>query len=225
MLVKTLFDKAAQSYDQSRRQLVPCFDDFYGTALELIPFERQAPLQMLDLGAGTGLLSALVAEVYPQAEITLVDISEEMLNKARERLATQGSRFRFLALDLTQAALSGQYHVVMSALSIHHLPHSAKQALFREVYHKLLPGGIFINADQVLGPTPELEQAYKAAWLRQVRARGVSEAALPAALQRMKEDQESRLADQLAWRSEAGFQQAHCYYQYYFFAVYAGSKF
>jgi tRNA (cmo5U34)-methyltransferase len=224
MLVKTLFDKAAQSYDQSRRQLVPCFDDFYGTVLELIPFDRQAPLQLLDLGAGTGLLSALVAEVYPQAEITLVDISEAMLNKARERFAAQKARFRFLALDLAQAALPGQYHGVMSALSIHHLPHEAKQALFREIYHKLLPGGIFINADQVLGPTPELEQAYKAAWRRQVRARGVSEATLAAALERMKEDQEAPLADQLAWLSEAGFQQAHCYYQHYFFAVYAGYK-
>ncbi|MGN7412821.1 hypothetical protein [Paenibacillus sp. SAF-068] len=33
--VKQLFDKVAQNYDVQRKQLIPCFDDFYGMALDL----------------------------------------------------------------------------------------------------------------------------------------------------------------------------------------------
>ena len=42
--IKSRFDEAAQSYDRARRQLVPCFDDFYGTVLDLISFERDAAI-------------------------------------------------------------------------------------------------------------------------------------------------------------------------------------
>jgi tRNA (cmo5U34)-methyltransferase len=62
LTVAALFDEAAaEGYDRARRQLVPPFDDFYGTVVESIPYEPEAAIRVLDLGAGTGLLSALVA--------------------------------------------------------------------------------------------------------------------------------------------------------------------
>ncbi len=64
--VKTLFDGAAAGYDRARRQLVPPFDDFYGAAVGAIPYEREDDIRVLDLGAGTGLLSTLVAHVFPR---------------------------------------------------------------------------------------------------------------------------------------------------------------
>lgn len=85
-LVKTAFDEAAQTYDRARRQLIPCFDDFYGTALALIPHQPQANFRVLDLGAGTGLLSFLVARKFPMARITLLDISQESWARPRNGL-------------------------------------------------------------------------------------------------------------------------------------------
>lgn len=52
--MRALFDGAAAGYDRARRQLVPPFDDFYGTVVESIPYEREAAIRVLDLGAGTG---------------------------------------------------------------------------------------------------------------------------------------------------------------------------
>lgn len=40
--VKTVFDLSAQTYDCARWQLIPCFDEFYGTALALIRFSPGA---------------------------------------------------------------------------------------------------------------------------------------------------------------------------------------
>jgi tRNA (cmo5U34)-methyltransferase len=39
--------RAARDYDRSRRLLIPCFDDFYASALELVPAAAGAPLRVL----------------------------------------------------------------------------------------------------------------------------------------------------------------------------------
>ncbi|HJQ29252.1 MAG TPA: hypothetical protein VJ827_07905, partial [Rubrobacter sp.] len=62
MSVGALFDSAAEDYDRARRQLVPGLDRFYGAVLESVPFATDEEIRVLDLGAGTGLLSAMVAE-------------------------------------------------------------------------------------------------------------------------------------------------------------------
>jgi tRNA (cmo5U34)-methyltransferase len=222
--IKSVFDRAAQSYDQARRQLVPCFDDFYGAALDLIPFATDSAIRVLDLGAGTGLLSALIAETFPNAHLTLVDISEGMLDQARQRFVDDAARFQFRALDLAEGPLWGRYEAVVSALAIHHVSDEGKQRLFQGVYDVLCDGGVFINADQVLGMTPEIDEEYKAAWLRQVRERGVDEGDLAAALERMKEDEMSTLSLQMKYLEDAGFGMVDCWYRNYGFVVYAGRK-
>lgn len=222
--IKTLFDRAAQRYDHARRQLVPRFDDFYGTAVSLIPFGRDAAIRVLDLGAGTGILSALIAESFPRARFTLVDVSEEMLDRARRRFASDAARFEFHALDLSEARLWGRYEAVVSALAIHHVSDEAKRRLFRNIHEVLSEGGVFINADQVLGATAEIDGEYKAAWLRQVREQGVEEGDLAAALERMEEDEMSTLGSQMAILAEVGFRNVHCWYKNYGFVVYSGRK-
>lgn len=222
-LVKTAFDEGAQTYDRARRQLIPCFDDFYSTALALIPHQPQGDFRVLDLGAGTGLLSSLIAKKFPHARITLMDISEEMLGKARQRFAGMEERLEFIAADYADG-FAGQFDVVLSALSIHHLTDPHKIKLFENINKALPDGGIFINADQVLGPTPHIEQVYQETWIRQVRELGASNTDLSAALERMKTDKMAPLDSQLDWLQEAGFNPVHCWYQHHRFAVFSGQK-
>jgi tRNA (cmo5U34)-methyltransferase len=215
MGVRETFDRFARSYDRSRRQLVPGFDAFYGTALGRLPFDREDDVRLLDLGAGTGLLSALIADAFPRARIELVDISDAMLARARERFDGE-SRFRFRRLDYLEEPLEGPYDAVVSALSIHHATHSAKAELFREVARALVPGGVFVNADQVLG---DLDS-----WLCEVRESGVSERDLASARERMREDRPSTVEDQLRWLEAAGFRDVDCWYRSHIFAVFGGSR-
>jgi tRNA (cmo5U34)-methyltransferase len=225
MTVKSLFDSAATTYDRARRQLVPCFDDFYGTALEVIPFPSDAAISVLDLGAGTGLLASFVAAAFPRAELTLVDISEEMLGRARERFAATPARVCFEVLDFGQAPLPpAMYDLVVSALAIHHLEDEQKQALFRRVYATLRTGGAFINAEQVHGATPAVEQRFQATWHRKAVEKGASAEDIEQAIERMRADRTATLADQLRWLEAAGFRDVDCFYKYYRFAVYAGFK-
>lgn len=221
--VKEAFDVSAHTYDQARRQLIPCFDDFYSTSLALIPYDLQDSFRVLDLGAGTGLLSLFVSEQFPNARITLMDISEAMLAKARERFSDAVERFEFITADYSEQ-LSGKFDVVVSALSIHHLTDDLKAKLFQRIYDVLPKGGIFINADQVLGTSPEIEVIYRKTWIQQVQSCGVSNIDLNAALERMKEDKMSPLDTQLDWLRQAGFEAVNCWYKNYSFVVFSGQK-
>jgi tRNA (cmo5U34)-methyltransferase len=225
--VGTTFGAAAWDYDRSRRQLVPGFDEFYGALLESVPIAEEREIKVLDLGAGTGLLSAMVAGKFPRSRVTLVDLSVEMLRVARRRLAGGPGRFEFRTMDYARKPLprrAGGYDLVVSALSIHHLTHGDKKELFGKVRRSLAVGGYFVNADQIAGDTPEEETRFRDWWLGRVREAGISEKDLGAALLRMRADRNATLGDQLLWLREAGFGEVDCRYRDYRFAVYGGKK-
>lgn len=220
----TVFDRFADSYDQSRRQLIPCFDAFYRTALSLLPFERPKQLDVLDLGAGTGLLAGMLMQRFPNARIVLLDESEKMLERARVRLANVKSQVEFRVGTFGSEPLSGRYDAIISALAIHHLAADGKRRLFSQAHRCLKPQGVFVNADQVLGSSDAIERQYRDNWRTRVLAAGITENALAAALERMAEDKMSTLSDQLAWLEQAGFKQVNCWFKDYSFVVYAGTS-
>jgi tRNA (cmo5U34)-methyltransferase len=222
--IEALFDEEAAGYDQARRQLVPGLDGFYGAALGSVPFGQDAEIRVLDLGAGTGLLSSMVAGTFPRSRVTLVDLSVEMLRVARRRLAEGDGRFEFRTMDYARKPLPRGYDLVVSALSIHHLTHGDKRELFERVHDSLREGGYFVNADQVQGETPEEEEGYREWWLRRVREAGVSEGDLAAALSRMRADRNATLRAQLGWLEQAGFEEVNCAYTDHRFAVYGGRR-
>ena len=222
--VAAAFDAASSDYDAPRRRLIPCFDAFYGAAIELIAEWGPPPgALLLDLGAGTGLLAALVRGAFPGIRIDLVDVAPAMLELARRRFAGQADVTVTVA-DYGMAELGGPYDLIVSALSIHHLDDAAKRRLFTRSLAALRPGGLFVNAEQVLAPTPELERRAHARWRRQALALGAEAATVAAAEERMRHDRCASLEDQLAWLRAAGFAEVDCAFKQWRFAVYSGRR-
>ena len=221
-VAKAVFDETAKQYDAARRRLMPCFDDFYGMAMKLLDYPREAHIRVLELGAGTGILSQMIADAFPNARLTMVDISSEMLALAKKRLGDD-PRFRYMQADITLLALPGEFDAIVSALVIHHLKDDEKHLLYEDIYKALAPNGIFINAEQVRGPTAALEKRYDDMWLAEVRALGASDEELSQARKRMAEDRPATLEVQLAWLREAGFRHVDCWYKRDRFAVFSGA--
>lgn len=224
MKIETLFNQAAKHYDSARKLLIPCFDDFYSTAVEVIPFTKTDHIKVLDLGAGTGLFSYMVNQNYPNADFTLIDLSEKMLEEAQTRFVNTKTKIEYLTMNYVEQPLPGKFDLIISALSIHHLTSQEKQKLFSDIYRHLNNGGIFINADQVLGETEAIENIYKKSWLNSVKNSGVAKVTLDAALERMKEDKMSTLKDQLHWLKNNNFRDINCWYKNYSFVVYSAKK-
>lgn len=219
---QTVFERTAATYDASRAKLIPPYERFYGTTVELLPFEREAEIRVLDLGAGTGLLSAFVKERFPNARLKLVDVAEAMLQRARRRLGNDG--VEYAVLDYGSEAIAGEWEAIVSALSIHHLEDEAKRNLFRRIHAALVPGGVFVNAEQVAGPTAELTRRYHEQWLKQIRERGATEQEIADAEYRMQADRCSSAEDQLMWMRGAGFADADCWLKAGRFAVMSGRR-
>jgi tRNA (cmo5U34)-methyltransferase len=145
-----------------------------------------------------------------------------MLAEARQRL---GERVGAVYLqDMAAELPRGPYDAVVSALAIHHLEDADKKVLFGRVYDALRPGGVFVNAEQVLGPTPELAELYVETWQRLCRELGAGDAELTAAIERRRHDRCADVESQLQWLREAGFPTVDCLYKYWEQAVLVAVK-
>ncbi len=218
-----LFDDMARDYDRHRKRVIPCFTHFYRMVVEMIPYSPADGLEVLDLGAGTGLVSAFVLGAFPGAAVVDIDVSEKMIEKARERFAGNG-RVRFCIMDYSQSLPEGRYHAVVSGMSVHHLEDGDKRRLFHRIFDVLHPGGVFINADLVRGPTANSEALYQEKWRKHLAGSGLSERTLGAIFSRMAFDKPATLDDQLGWLREAGFSDVDCCYKHFNFSVYSGRK-
>lgn len=220
--VKAKFNENAPHYDAQRQKLIPCFHDFYSIPISIIETNNEAP-RVLDIGAGTGLFAAFVKEKYPNAHITAVDLSEKMLDIAKERFQND-SQIDYIIADYTTHVFEGAFDIIISSLSIHHLTDEEKQKLYQKIYTLLNPNGIFINADQVFGHTPFIEDLYTSDWKTKIEKSGLTNEELVAAYERTKLDKMSTLSDQLNWLQDSGFQDVDCIYKYFNFVVLFGRK-
>jgi tRNA (cmo5U34)-methyltransferase len=219
-VTQEVYDITASTYDADRAKLIPCYDALYRRTTDLIPANAK---NILDLGAGTGLLSQFVRHWYPEAHIILADLSEPMLAKARARFASDPN-VSFEVTDYTTAPISGTYDAIVSALSIHHIDDASKRSLFAKIFSALRPGGVFINAEQVAGSTPALDELYKKLWLQQVREAGATPDQIADSLYRQQDDRCASVEDQLTWLREAGFSDVDCWFKDNRFAVLAGTR-
>ncbi len=220
-----IFDAHAGGYDDDlRRRLIPSFDDFYGAGVAALACRVHPRDRVLDLGAGTGLLSGFVAQAFPAAELVLLDGAPAMLERARGRLAGASAPVTLVVGDMADPLPEGRFDAIVSSLAIHHLDDEGKRDLFRRAYEALNPGGVFVNAEQVRAPSERLEGRYLR-WHRDASlARGATEAEWEAAVERMRVDRCATVEDQLAWLSEAGFPDPDAPYRLYRLAVLVGRR-
>ena len=136
--------------------------------LSLAALSADAAIEVLDVGAGYGLVSRIVLEAFPRAHVTLQDYSLAMLEQARRRLAPFGNRTKFVQADLTEPAWTettgGPFDLAVYAIAIHNLRNPQQIAeVYKGVYKLLKPDGVFLDSDYVF--TGGLEARLD--WLKQ----------------------------------------------------------
>ena len=223
MDIEKQFNLIAEEYDSNRRKFIPCFDDFYQGTTKFIVSNLVKPKRILDLGAGTGLLSYFWYQQYPASEYVLVDIADEMLNIARKRFS--GIRNVSCQIqDYTDELPEGNFDTVISALSVHHLENEDKLSLFARIYDRLPSGGVFVNYDQFCAGEPEMNHWFDSYWENQLMNSGLTEHDIELWKERKKLDRECSVEQETEMLYKCQFKVVKCVYSYQKFSVIVAMK-
>jgi len=212
------FNEVAEMYDSQRKYFIPCFDDYYGFSMDFIKKLRNSFKSVLDLGAGTGLLTKYLYDMYPEADFTLADISEQMLDAARMRFKGLNN-FEFIVTDYSKELPMKQFELIASALSIHHLEDSSKAALYSNIYDNLAEGGCFINLDQFNAESSLMNKKYNDYWYDFINKSPITEIEKESWLKRRELDRENTIDQTKILLKQAGFGVVECIYSYMKFGV------
>ena len=117
-------------------------------------------LHFLELAAGTGSATRFVAQAFPEAKITCLDLSPPYLKKARRRLADL-DRVSFVQGDAAELDFrESRFDAVYSVFLFHEVPLAERRHVLSEARRVLKPGGFHGLIDSLqAGDKPELDWA------------------------------------------------------------------
>jgi SAM-dependent methyltransferase len=192
----------------SRLTAIPHREEGEATLVTEVPPDSR---HILDLGCGNGHLLALLLAHCPGATGVGLDFSPTMLQEATKRFAGNPN-VTHVAHNLDEPLPElGTFDVVASSFAIHHTSHERKEALYREIWAILEPGGVFCNLEHVGSPTERVH-------LRFLEAMNIRPE---------DEDPSNKLLDvatQLAWLEQIGFEDVDCYWKWRELALLVGRK-
>jgi ubiquinone/menaquinone biosynthesis C-methylase UbiE len=124
--------------------------------VSLAPFPHDAAISVLDIGAGSGVVTEELLGVFPNARMTLQDFSDVMLGHARQRFSHIAGQIRYVLCDLTDPSwtdrVGGPFDLAVSAIAIHNLRDLAIIGeCYRGICRVLEPGGRFLDYDRFEG--------------------------------------------------------------------------
>lgn len=117
------------------------------------PVAAAPPLQVLELGCGTGFTTRQLLDSREDARILAVDNAPAMLAQARELLteplAAGRLELRELdALSALQSLANNSVDIVASAYALHNFLSGYRSRVLAEILRVLKPGGVFVNGDR-----------------------------------------------------------------------------
>lgn len=208
--VAEFFDRLNGDYTATIERCFPRYREMLCSLIDYLCLSS-APQAILEIGSGTGNLSVLLAQQFPQAELHLLDVSAESLQVCRQRLQSHPTAHSQLE-DIRQAAFAPQsFDLIVSSITIHHLTAEEKQRLLGSCLDWLRPAGTLAVADQFRGATAAVYAQHIDNWKQMSFAAGATPAEFEMWMEHQREhDHHDTLLDHLHWLTQAGFAPVDC---------------
>ena len=178
----------------------------------LVAAEYRPGSTILDLGAGSGQVEAMLLTARPDARIVAVDSSPAMLALARERLGGASDRVSLVEGDFAEperiALPPRDYGIALLIQTLHHVPNDRKRRALAVVARTLSPGGLLILVDRLTLADDALRSVHGSMWSWLERGAAVKSGWSADDLFRRtakKEDHTASLEEHLVLLREAGF--------------------
>lgn len=220
----------ADIYIVERRKMFRFVTSFYNHF-----FKGKKGASIVELGCGDGALTEELLKIDATITGVLIDGSETMLHKARERLqAYRGLDFMKASFEelLRNEVTLSEFDFCFSSQAIHHLDMRDKASLFRYLYAHLRGHGGFVNVDVVCAASEEVQAWYYIIWREWMRRMfelfDMTDEVPEDVIIRYKSPASMNMPDTLEVQLEAlkaaGFKDVDCYYKNGIFAVFGGRK-
>lgn len=221
---KWAFDsEVTDAFDDMLTRSIPQYEVMRQSCAALARRFVQRNTAIIDIGCSRGeALAPLVAEFGAHNRFIGLDISEPMLTAARERF--EGLiRCGVVSIDnwdLRQGLPPVQRaSVILSILTIQFVPIEYRQRIMQSLYDQLVPNGVCIVVEKVLGGTAAIDTAMVAEYLALKAGNGYSQEQI----ERKRYSLEGVLVPvTAAWNEEllrmAGFRQVDCFWRWMNFA-------
>ncbi|MFZ7120881.1 MAG: class I SAM-dependent methyltransferase [Eubacteriaceae bacterium] len=223
--IKDHFESEAIEFDKIILDLIPYYSEMIDALILAIPFKKEETFKVIDLGCGTGNIAQKVMNRFPNAQITCLDLAENMISMAKIKLKKHNN-IKFIVNDFNKLSFETTYDVVVSSLSLHHLiSDKDKKIFYGKIYDALTDRGVFYNADVVLGTNNYLQGVYMKKWkeymIKNILVEEIEKKWIP---KYNEEDSPAKLINHILWLEEVGFKSIDVIWKYYNFAVYGGCK-
>lgn len=222
--VAQFFDTLTGDYTATIERCFPRYREMLWALLDYLPAEKPFG-SILELGCGTGNLSVLLHEAFPDAQLRLVDVSSDSMDACRTRLGAS-DRVEFAQQDFRDlSCATGSFQLIVSSIAIHHLLPSEKQTMFRQCHEWLSDDGIFSFADQCAGATDDLYERHIKNWKEVAFHAGATDAEWEMWMHHQSEhDHHDTLIDQQNWLRDAGFSVIDCPWRYLLWSIVQARK-
>lgn len=225
------FVENADNYILERERQFKILGSFYNHYLK--KKDDKISLKVLDLGSGSGRVTAEILKIDENAEVFLVDGSSEMLETAKSHLE-YGNNMHLINKTFQDLIItdnfSADFDLIISSLAIHHLSKEEKYTMFKYIYNHLVDGGFFINMEVILPLSPSLEEWYLILWKEWIQENeiklGLEESFqhIPVKYKNNPDNHPNSLGYQLDALKRIGFKNVDCHYKYGIFTMYGGER-
>jgi len=160
--------EAAARYLRMANVLVPGRRNVLAILADLATAFAARECSFLDLGCGSGDVTAAILKRRPNASVFMADFSDEMIRIARHRFRAN-ARVRVVKHNLDtgvpEGLRPGQFDAVVSCFATHHVQPDNRPKLYRDVRRVLHPDGVFVNGDRFVGEAPAIDRWEHESWV------------------------------------------------------------
>ena len=149
-------------YDANIVSTLPYYREYHNQIIDLVRTTGLKDICWLDTGCGTGTLADRVFEGREDVRFTLCDPSEQMLERAKEKL--QGKDIRFLNIQSQDLEFDSEFDVVTAVQCHHYLKPEARRTAVQNCCRALKDNGIFVTFENIKMSTDESDRIALKRW-------------------------------------------------------------